>query len=74
MAVVVDRADLFFAEVSSRFRPVRDALVVIGLFYVSKKLVGLGSDLLRAVRVFGLARLFRQDFRKKYGQWAGNAI
>jgi hypothetical protein len=48
--------------------------VVIGLFYVSKKLVGLGSDLLRAVRVFGLARLFRQDFRKKYGQWAGNAI
>ena len=71
MAVVVDRADLFFAEVSERFRPVRDALVVIGLFYVTKKVIGLTSDVLRAVRVFGLSRLWSPDFRKKYGQWAG---
>jgi hypothetical protein len=74
MAVVVDRADLFFAEVSERFRPVRDALVVIGLFYVSKKVIGLTSDVLRAVRIFGLSRLWSPDFRKKYGQWAGNSF
>ena len=41
MAVVVDRADLLFAEISQGLKPVRDVLVVAGLFYLSKKLVGI---------------------------------
>ena len=71
MAVVVDRADLFFDEVLNRFRPLRDALVLIGLIYTTKTLIGLTSDTLRAIRVFGLSRLWRTDFKTKYGQWAG---
>jgi hypothetical protein len=58
MAVVVDRADLLFAEVSARLRPVRDALVVAGLFYVTKTLAGLAFDAFRC-RFYEI----RSDFR-----------
>ncbi len=74
MAVVVDRADLLFAEISQGLKPVRDVLVVAGLFYLSKKLVGITYDVWTGIRIFGLSKLWRPDFRKKYGHWAGTYV
>ena len=74
MAVVVDRADLLFAEISRGLKPIRDVMVVAGLFYLSKKLIGVTYDVWTGIRVFGLSRLWRPDFRKKYGQWAGTSF
>ena len=70
MAVVVDRASLLTDQIIRSFRPLRDALVAIGIFYSMKSLIKLSYQVLGGAKTFGLSKLRFSDFVKRYGKWA----
>ena len=70
MAVAVDRADLFANQIIRSFRPLRDALVAIGLLYSMKNVIKFGYQIIRGVHVFGISQLRWRNFMKYYGEWA----
>ena len=57
MAVAVDRANLLTDQIIRSFRPLRDALLAIGLFYSVKNIFKFACEFNRAVKVFGVSQL-----------------
>lgn len=77
MAVVVDRASLLVDQAFRRFRPLRDVLLAVGLYYSAKSALKLTCDVVNGVRVYVLSRLFGStvDFPAEYGgKWAGEGL
>ncbi|XP_067136829.1 inactive hydroxysteroid dehydrogenase-like protein 1 [Centruroides vittatus] len=65
----VDQAVLLFREINRRLKVYEEILAVVGLLYVSKKLLVISWKVLRGFRVFVLSRVVRND-PKKFGRWA----
>jgi hypothetical protein len=74
MALAVDRANLLVDAMSSRMTPVRDALLLVGLYYTSKKVYGGLYNIYTACKTFGLPYIWPRNFPQEYGQWAGKAL
>jgi len=71
MAVAVDSASLFFGQLVKRLHPVRDALVLAGIYYTTKRIVSFGYDVYTGLRTFGISRLLASsDLSSVYGKWA----
>ena len=70
MAVAVDRANLLIDQIIRSFRPLRDVLLAIGLFYSIKNALKFAYKLNRAVTVFGLSHFRSLYFIQHYGEWA----
>lgn len=70
MAVVVDRGNLLVDSLIEGFKPVRDILVLAGLFYSSKLAVGTFSSLYKAFKTFVLPLAWPRNLPKEYGAWA----
>lgn len=70
MAVVVDRGNLFIDSVIEGFKPVRDFLVLAGLFYSSKLAAGTLNSLYKAFKTFVLPLAWPRNLPKEYGPWA----
>ena len=73
MAVAVDRAGLLFDMVAHRMKPLRDALIMTGLYYSTKLAVKTTLCFYKAFKTFGLPLIWPRNFQKEYGKWAGNA-
>lgn len=71
MALVVDQANLFFDTVALRMKPLRDALLLAGLFYGSKLAFKGCCGLYQGFKTFALPYVWPRNFSKEYGQWAG---
>ena len=72
MAVAADRATLIIDSVFEAFRPLRDVLLIVGLYYSVKGISCLGYEAWKGLRTFVIARVFAtRDLRAKYGEWAG---
>ena len=70
MAVAVDRANLLIDQIIRSFRPARDTLIAIGLFYSVKHVLKLAYQLTYGTTVFGFSRLRCPTFVTSYGKWA----
>jgi short-subunit dehydrogenase len=70
MAVAVDRASLLTDQIIRSFRPLRDALVAIGILYSMKSVIKISYQALRGATTFGLSKLRFSDFVRQYGEWA----
>ena len=70
MAVAVDRANLLTDQIIRSFRPLRDALVAIGILYSMKTLIKMSYQALGVAKTFGLSKLRFSDFVRQYGDWA----
>lgn len=70
MAVAVDRANLLADQIIRSFRPLRDALIAIGLFYSVKNVIKLAYQLTHGTKIFGLSLFRCSNFVRDYGKWA----
>ena len=70
MAVAVDRANLLTDQIIRSFRPLRDVLLAIGLFYSIKNAIKFAYKLSSAVTVFGMSHFRSLYFIQDYGEWA----
>ena len=70
MAVVVDRANLLTDQIIRSFRPLRDALVAIGMIYSMKSVIKMGYQIFLGTKTFGLTKLRWPNFVRQYGDWA----
>ena len=68
--MAVDRADLLIDQIIRSCRPLRDAVIAIGLFYSVKNVLKLAYQLTHGTKAFGLSLFRRPCFVKDYGQWA----
>jgi len=69
MALVVDSVPLFLDHVWRQLKPVRDAILALGLCYSLKKLALLSRDVYVGLKVFSRV-LPEPDLVRKYGKWA----
>lgn len=65
----VDQALLLFKEINRRLKLYEEILAIVGLCYISRKVLLFSWKVLKSFRVFFLSRIFRSDL-KKYGKWA----
>ena len=70
MAVAVDRANLLADQIIRSFKPLKDALVAIGILYSMKTVIKIGYQILLGTKTFGLTKLRWPNFVKQYGDWA----
>ena len=71
MAVACDKASLLVNTICDRARPLRDLLLLAGLYYTSKKAVSWTNTAYSVFKTFVLPAVWPRNFRKEYGQWAG---
>ena len=53
MAVAVDRANLLVDQIMRSFRPLRDALLAVGLYYSVKNVLMTCYQIIKAAKIFG---------------------
>ena len=66
----VDRASLLIDTMSSRFRPIRDGLLLVGLYYSTKWTCKTLWSLYKSFKTYALPQVWPRDFAEEYGQWA----
>lgn len=71
MALAVDSAKWIIKDILQNLRRVEEALSIVGLLYLGNVSVAATWDLLKGVRTHLWPRLFRRNFVKEYGAWAG---
>lgn len=70
MALAVDNANLLFDTLTKRFQPLRDFLLLAGIYFTSKVTLKTLSGIYCAFKTFGLPLVWPRNFPKEYGQWA----
>lgn len=71
MALVEDSAKWIIKDILLNLRRVEEALSVVGLLYLGNVSVTAAWDLLKGVKTHLWPKLFRRNFVKEYGAWAG---
>lgn len=71
MAVSVDSAGPLIDMVFRRMKPLRDALLLAGLYYTSRVALKGTFTFYQAVKTFALPLIWPRNFSKEYGKWAG---
>ena len=71
MAVSVDSAGPLIDMVFRRMKPLRDALLLAGLYYTSRVALKSTFSFYQAVKTFALPLIWPRNFSKEYGKWAG---
>lgn len=67
---VVDRASFLIDTMASRLRPIRDGLLLVGLYYSTKWTCKTLLSLYKGFKTYGLPRIWPRNFVEEYGQWA----
>ena len=74
MAVAVDGAGPLIDMLARRMKPLRDALLLVGICYSTKLVLKGTFALLKGFKTFGLPMVWPRNFPKEYGEWAGKYI
>ena len=67
---VVDRASFLIDTMASRLRPIRDGLLLVGLYYSTKWTCKTLWSLYKGFKTYGLPQIWPRNFVQEYGQWA----
>ena len=67
---VVDRASFLIDTMAIRLRPLRDGLLLAGLYLTTKWSYKVISSVFQSFHVYVLPRFYPRDFVEEYGEWA----
>ena len=71
MALRVDSTDLFIESLLEVFGSGRDALALLGAFYLTRKTFNVTWQVYKALKTHFIAKYYSANLVRKYRPWAG---